>query len=59
METRHGGQNIAHGKRIYHGTTGKQADHRARPEELSQEQELILLCGHYEGVDQRALDEVH
>ena len=25
-------------------------------EELAQEKELILLCGHYEGVDQRALD---
>ena len=24
--------------------------------ELSREKELILLCGHYEGVDQRALD---
>ena len=25
-------------------------------QELSKEQHLILLCGHYEGVDQRALD---
>jgi tRNA (guanine37-N1)-methyltransferase len=25
-------------------------------EELSREQALVLLCGHYEGVDQRALD---
>ncbi|MBQ2835201.1 MAG: tRNA (guanosine(37)-N1)-methyltransferase TrmD, partial [Clostridia bacterium] len=25
-------------------------------EELAKEDELILLCGHYEGVDQRALD---
>ena len=24
--------------------------------ELAQEEELILLCGHYEGIDQRALD---
>ena len=24
--------------------------------ELAQEKELVLLCGHYEGVDQRALD---
>lgn len=26
--------------------------------ELSQETELILLCGHYEGIDQRVLDEI-
>ena len=27
-------------------------------EELAKEEELILLCGHYEGVDQRVLDEL-
>ncbi len=27
-------------------------------EELAKEEELVLLCGHYEGVDQRALDAV-
>lgn len=26
--------------------------------ELSEEQELILLCGHYEGIDARALEEI-
>ena len=26
--------------------------------ELSKEQELIILCGHYEGVDQRVIDEI-
>ena len=26
--------------------------------ELSKEQHLILLCGHYEGIDQRVLDEI-
>lgn len=26
--------------------------------ELSQEEELIFLCGHYEGVDQRVIDEI-
>ena len=26
--------------------------------ELSQESEIILLCGHYEGIDQRVLDEM-
>lgn len=27
-------------------------------EELSQEEELIFLCGHYEGIDERVLDEI-
>ena len=27
-------------------------------EELSKEKHLILLCGHYEGIDQRVLDEI-
>lgn len=26
--------------------------------ELSQEQNLIILCGHYEGIDQRVIDEI-
>ena len=26
--------------------------------ELSKEQDLILLCGHYEGIDQRVIDEI-
>ena len=29
---------------------------REKIEELAEEEELIILCGHYEGVDQRALD---
>ena len=27
-------------------------------QELSNEEHLILLCGHYEGIDQRVLDEI-
>ena len=27
-----------------------------RAKELAQEENLIFLCGHYEGVDQRAID---
>ncbi len=43
------------GKRIYLGPRGKVlTSEKARA--LAQEEELILLCGHYEGVDQRALD---
>ena len=44
-----------HGRRIYMGPRGKTLT-TALARELSKEEELILLCGHYEGVDQRALD---
>ena len=40
---------------IYMSPRGKILD-RAEIEELSQEDELVILCGHYEGVDQRVLD---
>ena len=42
-------------RRIYLGPRGKKLT-SSLARELSQEKELILLCGHYEGVDQRALD---
>lgn len=31
---------------------------QARAKELAKEENLFLLCGHYEGVDQRVLDEI-
>lgn len=44
-----------HGKRIYLGPRGSTlTTEKARS--LAGEEELVLLCGHYEGVDQRALD---
>ncbi len=42
-------------RRIYLGPRGRKLT-TALARELAREQELILLCGHYEGVDQRALD---
>ena len=42
-------------KRIYLGPRGKKLT-TSLARELAREKELILLCGHYEGVDQRALD---
>ena len=45
-----------HDKRvIYMSPRGKILDHDMI-EELSHEEELVILCGHYEGVDQRVLD---
>ena len=47
----------AKGKRIiYMSPKGKLLD-QALIEELSNEQELVLVCGHYEGVDQRIIDD--
>ncbi|MER2143146.1 MAG: tRNA (guanosine(37)-N1)-methyltransferase TrmD, partial [Eubacteriales bacterium] len=45
------------GRRIYLSPRGRTLDQRV-VEELAKEEELALLCGHYEGVDQRALDAV-
>ena len=44
------------GKRIYLSPRGRILN-KEMAEELSGEKELTLLCGHYEGVDQRILDE--
>ena len=43
------------GKRIFLGPCGVPF-HQKLAEDLSREEELVLLCGHYEGVDQRVLD---
>ena len=43
------------GRRIYMSPRGRTLNQKI-VEELSREEELVLLCGHYEGVDQRALD---
>lgn len=32
--------------------------HQEMAEELAQEEELVLLCGHYEGIDERVLEEI-
>lgn len=44
-------------KVIYLSPQGKVLDQK-KVEELSKEQHLVLLCGHYEGIDQRVLDEI-
>lgn len=40
---------------IYLSPKGKTLT-QAKAQELSQNQDVILLCGHYEGIDQRVLD---
>ena len=43
------------GRRIYLSPRGRTLNQKI-VEELAREEELALLCGHYEGVDQRVLD---
>ena len=42
---------------IYMSPQGKKLDQQ-KVEELSKQEHLILLCGHYEGIDQRVLDNI-
>lgn len=35
-----------------------QTFHQSMAEEFAKEEELILLCGHYEGIDERVLEEI-
>lgn len=44
-------------KLIYMSPQGKKLD-QEKVENLSKEKHIILLCGHYEGIDQRVLDEI-
>lgn len=44
-------------KVIYMSPQGKKLD-QSKVVELSKEDHLIILCGHYEGIDQRVLDKI-
>ena len=44
-------------KVIYMSPQGSKLD-QAKVEELSKEEHLIILCGHYEGIDQRVIDKI-
>ena len=46
----------AAGKRILYMSPRGQIMDKAKIEELSELDELVILCGHYEGVDQRIID---
>lgn len=44
-------------KVIYMSPQGKKLD-QSKVVELAKEEHLILLCGHYEGIDQRVIDKI-
>ncbi len=45
-------------KRVIYVTPQGVTFHQALAQELAREEELIFLCGHYEGVDERVLEEI-
>lgn len=49
--------NLQNAKTIFLSPQGKTLN-QEKVKNLSKEENLILLCGHYEGVDQRVLDEI-
>ncbi|MDO4262444.1 MAG: tRNA (guanosine(37)-N1)-methyltransferase TrmD [Eubacteriales bacterium] len=44
-------------KVLYMSPQGRRFD-QAMAQELAEEEELVLLCGHYEGIDERVLEEI-
>ena len=44
-------------KVIYMSPQGKKLDQK-KVEDLAKQEHLILLCGHYEGIDQRVIDKI-
>lgn len=44
--------------RVIYVTPGGDTFHQAMARELAGEEDLIFLCGHYEGIDERVLEEI-
>ncbi len=57
MMSRIAGDGMGRARVIYLTPQGETFDQKMA-EELSQEEDIILLCGHYEGVDERVLEEI-
>ena len=48
----------ASGGRVIYVTPQGRTFHQKMAQELAQEEDLIFLCGHYEGIDKRVLEEI-
>lgn len=48
----------ASGGRVIYVTPQGRTFHQEMAQELAQEEDLIFLCGHYEGIDERVLEEI-
>ncbi len=51
-------EKIGHKPRVVYVTPQGSVFHQGLARELSQEEDLVFLCGHYEGIDERVLEEV-
>ncbi len=51
-------QNMKKKPRVVYVTPQGKVFHQAMAEEFAQEEDLVFLCGHYEGVDERILEEI-
>lgn len=49
---------IGYKPRVVYLTPQGKVFHQAMARELAEEQDLVFLCGHYEGIDERVLDEI-
>ena len=51
-------EKIGYRPRVVYLTPQGQVFHQEMAKELAQERDLVFLCGHYEGIDERVLDEI-
>lgn len=51
-------ESIGHKARVIYLTPQGRVFNQAMAEELAKEEDLIFLCGHYEGIDERVLEEI-
>ena len=51
-------ENMASPPRVVYLTPQGQVFHQKMAEELAREETLVFLCGHYEGIDERVLEEI-
>ena len=51
-------EKIGKAPRVIYMTPQGQVFHQKLEEELAQEEDLVFLCGHYEGIDERVLEEI-
>lgn len=51
-------ENMASHPRVVYLTPQGQVFHQKMAEELAREENLVFLCGHYEGIDERVLEEI-
>lgn len=51
-------EKIGHKPRVIYLTPQGKTFHQSMAEEFAQEKDLVFLCGHYEGIDERVLEEI-